>query len=1077
MKESQVLAAGCGTSRYGSVRGRVAPRFSRCLRQVAAVASGIALLSVMVLSPVAATSAGALGTAWYAYADGGATGSPSTCPQTSSASQQCTLAEALTAAAAGDIIYLATPGGTGTGEADYVGNWTVSTSGTSASAPLTIEPASGVANPTLDGNGGSNSSPCSTAACDGPLLMVGTSAFVDIAGVTFQNADNTSLGGAIQNDLGGTLRVTGSSFNSNTAADGGAIANGYSGTGALSVSGSKFSGNTASADGGAIANGEQPGSTATLLVTGSTFSGNKATGDDGGAIDSGDYQATATLTVTDSSFSSNSTQYDGGAIDNGDDSGNGTLTVSGATFSSNSAGWGGAIDNGDTVGAGNLTISGSTFTGNSVGTDGGALDNGDDSGTGTLTLSRSTISGNYANADGGGIDNGDNNGTGTITATGSTFSGNSTGAHNGGGIDNGDNGGKGTLTVAGSTFSGNTSSSGTGGAINSGDASGTGTLTVTTSTFSADSASGSGGAIDSGDYGGSGNATVGSSTFSGNSAINFNGGAIDNGDDGGSGTLTVSASTFLGNTAVTGATVASGEDGGSGTVWAAADMFNGSCAQAAGAWDDEGYNVGSDASCFAATPVGTDTDSAGASLTALLGALANNGGPTETVLPLPGNPALSVVPNGTSVNLNGTSVTLCPTTDQRGVGSGPGQACASGSVQEGRPIALAQSFSTTEGTELTEPAGTLQSGVADLNPGATSWTAELTGTATDGTAVVNPDGSFSYTPDAGFVGTDSFGYTLTDNLGYVSAPALVTLTVSLVPPPTTTTTPSTTTTTVPSTTTTLTSTAAPPAVPLRTTVSAPPTGAISPPPPFPHSGQSYPNGAIVSFAGHDYVFAGGRAFLGSPSELAALRKVDHAKVTSDPEGMSAPTSAVPRPGTLLTTKAANGNATIYFAGIDGQLHGFSTGQQLSSYGYDIALVVTVPSLGGLKVGPAAGAEGSAASAISTRADGAIVNSSGTYYVFAGGRAFGISTPSVLARVQTTDKATVLMGSVAANEKDAAIAAGILLSVPAKVYVSYSGDLYVFKTPAQLDRDGYGGTTALTIPGTAGLKVVSPYSGS
>ena len=77
----------------------------------------------------------------------------------------------------------------------------------------------------------------------------------------------------------------------------------------------------------------------------------------------------------------------------------------------------------------------------------------------------------------------------------------------------------------------------------------------------------------------------------------------------------------------------------------------------------------------------------------------------------------------------------------------PGQACDAGSVQEGLPVALAQSFSTTVGTELTEPAGTLQSGVVDSNPGAASWTAELTATATDdGTVVVYPDGLFTYTP-------------------------------------------------------------------------------------------------------------------------------------------------------------------------------------------------------------------------------------------------------------------------------------------------------------------------------------------
>lgn len=413
---------------------------------MAAAGSALTLLSVMVLSAVVAPPASAVGTAWYAYAAGGATGTPSTCPQTTTPSQECTLAEALAAAAAGDTIYLATPGGTGIGEADYVGNWTVSTGGTSASAPLTIEPAGGVANPTLDGNSGSSSSPCSTSACNGPVLTVSSSAFLDIDGLTFQNADNTSAapyGGGIQNDAGGTLTISASTFTGNTAADGGAIANGYSGTGTLTVSGATFSANTASADGGAIDSGEQPGSTATLVVSGSTFSDNKANNDDGGAIDCGDYQATAILTVTASTFSSNTANYDGGAIDTGDDSGNGTLTVSGTTFSSNSADWGGAIDNGDTAGSGTLNIVSSNFTGNSVNTDGGAINNGDGGGTGTLSVNGSTFMGDYANSDGGAIDSGDNAGRGTVAVTNSTFSGNSTGAHNGGAIDSGDNGGTG----------------------------------------------------------------------------------------------------------------------------------------------------------------------------------------------------------------------------------------------------------------------------------------------------------------------------------------------------------------------------------------------------------------------------------------------------------------------------------------------------------------------------------------------------------------------------------------------------------------------------------------------------------
>ena len=392
------------------------------------------------------------------------------------------------------------------------------------------------------------------------------------------------------------------------------------------------------------------------------------------------------------------------------------------------------------------------------------------------------------------------------------------------------------------------------------------------STFSGNSAINSnGGAIDNGDDGGMGTLNMSGSTFSGNSAGD-DGGAIDNGDDGGSATLIVGASTLSGSSAGTdGGTIANGEGSGTGTVWAAADIFSGSCAQAAGAWNDEGYNVGSDASCLSATPASTDTDSAGAGLGSLLGPLANNGGPTETILPLPGNPALSIVPNATSVTLNGTTSTLCPTTDHAGWRASRARLVTParskraspwrwpsrslppwGPSSQNRPGRCSQAWSTPT---LARPHGRL----------------ELTATATDATVAVFPDGTFTYAPATGFIGTDSFSYTLTDNLGYVSAPATVTVTVGAAPVPTTTT---------------LTSTAAPPVVPAPTTTTTTPTTTTSPPRPFPHSGQSYPNGAIVSFAGHDYVFAGGRAFSGSTGELAALEKVDHAKETSAPAGVA-----------------------------------------------------------------------------------------------------------------------------------------------------------------------------------------------
>jgi hypothetical protein len=178
---------------------------------------------------------------------------------------------------------------------------------------------------------------------------------------------------------------------------------------------------------------------------------------------------------------------------------------------------------------------------------------------------------------------------------------------------------------------------------------------------------------------------------------------------------------------------------------------------------------------------------------------------------------------------------------------------------------------------------------------------------------------------------------------------------------------------------------------------------------------------------------------------------------------------------LLFTSPVDGNPTVYVVGTDGLLHAFSTPSQLLGDGYDAALVVTVPSLGGLSVGPSAAVAGT--TALATSADGAVVASSGTYYVFAGGRAFGIPTPAQLAVLREADKAKVLSGSVGPAQTGAAVADGALLSASGQVYVSYGGSLYPFKTMAQLGDDGYSGTAGLPVPGTGGLGVVSPYSGS
>ena len=573
----------------------------------------------------AACDAGAVQlVASYAYASGGAT-SPTNCPETATVTDQCTLAQALSLASAGGLLYLATGGASG----HYIGNWGVNVPRTSASAPVTIEPAPGVTNPTLDGNHGSANG-CTTSTCNGPVLQNGIDVYLDIDDITFENADNTSsnnFGGGLDNGSGGNVSITGSTFSGNSTRFGGAISNGnnnsFAGSGTLSITGSTFSGNSASYGGGAIFNGGAGGSGA-LTVSGSTFSDNSAAAD-GGAIDNADEYSSAKASITGSTFSGNNARA-GGAIDTGDqDGGNGTLNVTSSTFSANSGTYGGAIDNGAQLGSGTTTVTTSTFSGNS--------------------------------------------------------------ATDGGGVDNGDVSGHGNLSIASSTFSGN----------------------------------------------------------SGRGAI------VDNGDN-----------------------------EGSGTVWAGGNIFNGSCAQVDGTWYDQGYNVGSNGSCFDGSPVGTGDNNAGPGLSYELGPLAANGGPTQTIALVGANPAINLVPNSTTVTLNSASAQLCPTTDQRGVASSPGAACDAGAVQLAlpAPVAADQSYQTTASTPLDEPVGSLQVGVADDNSGSSSWTSVLGTGPGHGTVTVHSDGSFTYTPDPGFAGADSFTYRLTDNLGLSSAPATVTISVA-----------------------------------------------------------------------------------------------------------------------------------------------------------------------------------------------------------------------------------------------------------------------------------------------------------
>ncbi|WP_124728240.1 cadherin-like domain-containing protein [Staphylospora marina] len=93
------------------------------------------------------------------------------------------------------------------------------------------------------------------------------------------------------------------------------------------------------------------------------------------------------------------------------------------------------------------------------------------------------------------------------------------------------------------------------------------------------------------------------------------------------------------------------------------------------------------------------------------------------------------------------------------------------------PVANDDSYTTTVNTPLTVPAsGVLEN---DTDPNGDPLTALLVTGPTNGTLVLNPDGSFIYTPNDGFEGTDSFTYQASDGSALSN---VATVTIDVVAP-------------------------------------------------------------------------------------------------------------------------------------------------------------------------------------------------------------------------------------------------------------------------------------------------------
>ena len=258
---------------------------------------------------------------------------------------------------------------------------------------------------------------------------------------------------------------------------------------------------------------------------------------------------------------------------------------------------------------------------------------------------------------------------GTVVISGFTITNgfNSFGGVNpagGGGIFN-----QGTLSLGASTVSNNLAASGlrvygaNGGGIFNG-----GTMSITDSTISDNTAVHTGGPLPVGGAGGGiynqGTMSIADSTVSGNTADVSGGGIYQH-----AGALTITDSTISGNTAEYDGGIA--DIAGTGSLGATimASNAGGNCVPG-GTITSVGYNLTDDASCGLSQP--TDVTAA-----VVLGALGNNGGTTDTILPPASSLAVGAIPTGTTLN----GVQVCPRSDQRGVSSFGN--CTVGAVEGG----------------------------------------------------------------------------------------------------------------------------------------------------------------------------------------------------------------------------------------------------------------------------------------------------------------------------------------------------------------------------------------------------------
>jgi hypothetical protein len=304
------------------------------------------------------------------------------------------------------------------------------------------------------------------------------------------------------------------------------------------------------------------------------------------------------------------------------------------------------------------------------------------------------------------------------------------------------NSGTTAASISNLTISGGNGNSGNPSEVNAGGIYSAGALTITGSTISGNSAAVSGGGV----YLAGGTLTISASTISGNSADSGAGIFIDNGA-----TVKISDSTIAGNSADSGAGIYLN----SGSLSLDSDTISGNSAGTGGGLANPNSGTvslvntiiaGNSASSSSPDVNGSYTDNGGNQISTAvnLSALGSYGGPTQTLLPLPGSAAICALtgPGITDLNADQRSysrVTLYGSTDCVDSGAVQTSYSIQFSTEPPSTVSIASAFSPAPVVKVLEQGAlnTVATGTVSLTDTASALSGATAAAFTSGYATFN----------------------------------------------------------------------------------------------------------------------------------------------------------------------------------------------------------------------------------------------------------------------------------------------------------------------------------------------------